>query len=125
VVSIPVPGTLSRVAAVNVFLRTPDTSRVVEADLVAVAAEIGNALGGDLAGSGSGPLGLPTWLDGGTVGDRQQVWRAVGYLVGRDGGSAGEAIARLRARAFTLDQDLESLARSVLAGRDPGGPPVR
>jgi hypothetical protein len=127
VVSVPVPGALSRMAAINVFLhRAADTAGVVEDDLVAVAAEVGAALSDDLAGSAGRPLGLPAWLDGDPVTDRQQVWRAVGYLVGRDGGSAGEAIARLRARAFTLDRDLESVAVAVLAGHDPpGGPTVR
>ncbi|SCX44878.1 ANTAR domain-containing protein [Klenkia marina] len=123
VVSAPVPGALSRTAAVNVFLRrAEDVAAVDEADLLAVAAAMGAALGDDLAGSAGRPLGMPAWLDGEPVADRQQVWRAVGFLVGRDGGSAGAAIARLRARAFTLGRDLESVAAAVLAGEEPSAP---
>ena len=122
VVSVPVPGALSRLAAVNVFLhRAADTDAVPEADLLAVATEVGLALGDDLAHSSGRPLGMPAWFAGGPVGDRQQVWRAVGFLVGRDGGTAPEALARLRAQAFTLDRDVETVAEDVLSGQDPPG----
>lgn len=125
VLSLPLPGAMSRLAAVNVFLhRAAAAGALPEADLVAVAAEVGTALGDDLARSGGLPLGMPAWFESDPVVDRQQVWRAVGFLVGRDGGTAPEALARLRARAFTLDLDVEAVAADVLSGRGPtpGGP---
>ncbi|MEI4270437.1 GAF domain-containing protein [Klenkia sp. LSe6-5] len=125
VVSVPLPGALAGVAALDVYLhRATDTAALAADDVLAVAGEVAAALADDLAGSGSRSLGMPAWMDEGPVAARQHVWRAVGYLVGRDGGSAGEALARLRARAFAQDDDVESVAVAVLdrSAPPPGDP---
>ena len=122
VVAVPVGGPLGGVAGIDLYVRSPDAVTTLSADDVQTVADlVGAALADDLATADDRLAGTPSWLTGPSAEAREKVWIAVGYLAGQRACTTSDALALLRAHAFTHDLDLERAAELVLAGELPTG----
>ncbi len=121
VLAVPVGGPLAAVTTLDLFCTVPEVPAVAAGDVTAVARLVGAALAADMVGGQHQLLGVPDWFHSPAVVARQRIWLAVARIGGREGGTAAEALAVLRARAFRLDQDLETAAEGVLRGEVPPG----
>ncbi|WP_432487117.1 ANTAR domain-containing protein [Kineococcus sp. SYSU DK018] len=70
------------------------------------------------APAGRGP-GAPAWLDAPTARHRQRVWMVISMSRQVLGLTDADALALLRARAYSRDRTLEELADDVVEGRTP------
>lgn len=127
VVALPLTGSLTATATVELYSRDPGAAHDLPAASIAELAQVVDAwLVAGLTGSGEQHLGLPTWLEAPTVLARRAVWQAVGYLSAVEDLSTRDALALLRSRAYGRDVDLEAVAQDVLSddgdGDDDGDP---
>ncbi|SSC23716.1 GAF-like domain superfamily protein, partial [Klenkia terrae] len=119
VLAVPVGGPLAAVTTLDLFCTDAEAPAVPDEDVAEVALLVGDALAADMSGGQHRLLGLPDWFHRPAVLARQRVWLAVAQLSGQDGISNAAALAVLRARAFRLDQDLETAAEGLLRGEVP------
>ena len=91
-------------------------------DLEQVADEVGASLGALLdlcmhpvCSAGVGEV-LPEWYEDAT-GRRQDVWVAIGMVMGRQHQPSGDALSVLRGYAFSHDRSLDEVAADVIQGR--------
>lgn len=120
VLSLPAGGLLATWVTLDLFTTDPQQAREIpRADLAVVAGLVADALVDEMVAGHEQPTGGPAWLDAPPALARHRVWRAIGFLVGQQGGTSDEALARMRAHAFVDDVDLETAAVRILAGELP------
>lgn len=116
VVALPVGGPLAAVTVLDLYTTTAELPDLPDEDLAATAQLVGDALAGAMSEGRHLLLGLPEWFHEPAVLARQRVWLAIGRMSTAAGSTNTAALAVLRARAFRLDLDLETVAESYLAG---------
>ena len=118
IVSLPLSGRTGVFGALDLYLAPPHDARAVEfADAVAVAGEVASAL--TRAGSDDAHPDGPAWLDAPAVERRSLVWQAMGFVNAGLGISSQDALAVLRAHAYSEGLDLDDLAVRVLSRQIP------
>ena len=123
ILSLPLHVSPSISGAVDLYFSDPDdVERLVLTDVLTVVSQIGDAIIAAQAAT-STDSGLevdethPAWLFSASAHDRTQVWIALGMLMTAGGMSATNALAVLRAFAFSRDHVLDDVARDLIEGR--------
>lgn len=117
VVALPLQGALRGFGALDLYLVPPnDVHGLALADVLVVTHEITrvfqDAVAAERDGSGSGPA----WLDAPQAERRSLVWQAMGLLNAALHIDSPDALALLRAHAFAVETDVDSLAQALIDG---------
>jgi hypothetical protein len=121
VISLPLLSRNRRLhlGALDLYLTNPE--KVPEFFVAEVTASVADPIAAVLFGAQavtSGErLALPPWFDNEPVADRMHVWVAVGILIEHAGMSNADALAALRAYAFSHDVTLDDLADELMSDR--------
>ena len=129
IISLPLEDDLGGFGALDLFLTASgDVRRVGLADCLDVVHEVVTVFRatGQVSRQGDGPA----WLDAPAAARRSLVWQAMGYLNAGLEITSADALAVLRAHAYTEGSDLDDVAARVLDGQvplellalDPGSP---
>lgn len=128
VVSLPLLSRRQRLryGALDLYLTTRTLPDFCEAFLSqvmsAVADPIADVLFGGRYTTAAPQANLPPWLDNLSVAGRMHVWVAVGILIEHAGLGDADALAALRAYAFSHDTTLDDLADELVTQRlEPEG----
>jgi hypothetical protein len=119
IVSLPLQDQLAGFGALDLYLVPPHrVAGLTLPDALAVAAEVTRAF---QASHGRLPDGTyePAWLGAPAAERRALVWQAMGFLNAALRVCSTDALAMLRAHAYSRDEDLDQLARQVLAREVP------
>ncbi|WP_432535055.1 ANTAR domain-containing protein [Kineococcus arenarius] len=108
----PGPGAAG---VLDLHLRRPEPAASSDAERAQLVASL---IGTELLGPATGP-GEPAWLDAPTARHRQRVWMVISMSRQVLGLTDADALALLRARAYSRDRTLEELADDVVEGRTP------
>lgn len=108
-----------RFGALDLYLTAPEA--VSDLFIAQVSASVADPIAAVLFGSeavtSGGHVTLPPWFDNEPVVDRLHVWVAVGMLIEHAGMSNADALAALRAYAFSHDVTLDDLADELMNDR--------
>ncbi len=114
-VSVPLRDGLQGIGALDLYLIPPrDTAALSLADALVVTGEIAAVLRAQRRHSRHGADG-PAWLDTPAAERRSTVWQAMGFVNSALGVSSQDALALLRAHAYTEGSSLDELAARVLS----------
>ena len=119
IVSLPLSSPQSRLrfGALDLYLEEPDQvpDFFLDEVMTHIAVPVADLLfgRGSLAGPDAGPL--PPWLNTDPVNRRMHVWVAVGMLIEFAGVDNSDALAALRAYAFSHDLTLDALADQMMS----------
>ena len=117
VVSAPLLGELHGVGAIDLFFRQPQVpEQLPYADTVRVTYAVGEHL---RQGHQRGVDDGPAWLDAPQARRRSRVWQAIGFVNSGLEVTSTDALALLRAHAFSSGLLLDDLAERVLDRRVP------
>jgi hypothetical protein len=115
--SIPLALRTGSLGAIDLYLRSPEAMPGVDvADAFTIAEQIVDALLSDTPDARRVGGGVPAWLAAGPATHRTNVWVAMGILMQRLGLAAADALALLRARAYSGDTLLDDVAAELIAG---------
>lgn len=123
VVALPLfsPRQRLRCGALDLYLTTPEASSFSGSFLSQVQSAIADPIATILFGSQPhkrGPAGdLPPWMSNFVVADRMHVWVAVGMLTEHAGVLNADALAALRAYAFSHNTTLDDIAHDLTTER--------
>jgi hypothetical protein len=113
-ISLPLEDALRGIGALDLYTVPPnDVTRLGLADALAVSTEVTSVLRAE-GRTSRGTDGGPAWLDAPAAERRSTVWQALGFLNAGLGVSSADALALLRAHAYTSGEDLDRLARRVV-----------
>lgn len=119
VISLPLVEELRGFGAVDLYLVPPnDIGSVALPDAVEVAGEIVARFRATGRPSPRGADG-PAWLDAPATQRRALVWQAMGFVNSGLGVTSTDALALLRAHAYSQGRDLDDLAAQVVHGEVP------
>lgn len=119
IIALPLADGLRGVGALDLYLVPPNgVGSVALPDAREVA---GAVVACFRATSGSSPHGSdgPAWLDAPAAGRRSLVWQAMGFVNSGLGVTSGDALALLRAHAYSEGRHLDDLAAHVVNGEVP------
>jgi hypothetical protein len=117
VIALPLADELSGFGALDLYVVPPHDIGVVSlVDALTVAREVVSVFRSAGRPPQRGSDG-PAWLDSPAAGRRSLVWQAMGFVNAGLQMSSEDALALLRARAYSEGRDLDDLAADVL-GRD-------
>jgi hypothetical protein len=120
IASVPLETPRSRLGALDLYCNDPDG---VTAVAVPSVTELANHIAAILLAEPDVTtlLGVsgPGWVDASAAQRRMQVWQAIGMLNAACALSNLDAIAVLRAYAYSHDTSLDGLAEDLLSGRVP------
>ncbi len=118
-IAIPLPGGLRGIGVLDLYVVPPgDVGALGLRDVLAVADEIAATLEAQSREDRRGG-GAPAWVDAPGTGRRAVVWQALGYVNAGLELDSPDALAILRAHAYTADRDLDEVAGDVVDGRIP------
>lgn len=108
-------------AALDLYAERPDLGSVLKVDdaetVAQVAADLLFGMLDEL--NGGDERSLPTWIDDRSAMDRVAVWTAVGMVISAADLSDADALARLRAFAYSNDLTLDDAAARLVDRRLP------
>ena len=117
VVSLPITAGRSGMGTLDLYFDHPDELKaVLVTEILAVADQVTERLAGgplNLPGSLGSP---PKWLNGPASGARRLVPAAMGMVTAKTGMNFSDALATLRARAYSCDRTVDDLASDIVAG---------
>jgi hypothetical protein len=120
VVSLPMPLATDLEAVLDLYLgRDDDAAKLSIADATVVADQVVSALLVAQAISGSpvpSEASEPDWLHSPAAQQRRNVWVAMGMLMTKMQLSAEDALATLRAYAYSHDSDVDTVATGLVRG---------
>lgn len=120
VVSLPLPDGMAGIGALDLyFTRDADVPRLSLFTSTAVSTAIARHLHTAMARATTSDDGAPAWLESPAARSRALVWQALGYLNTTLHVTTRDALALLRAHAYGLGQDVDTLAEQVLSGTVP------
>lgn len=116
IISLPlVDGQRQCFGALDLYLIPPhDTSAVLLSDALEVTREVVSVFQAASRPSPHGSDG-PAWLDAPAAGRRSLVWQAMGFVNAGLHVTSADALALLRARAYSEGRDLDDLAADVVS----------
>jgi hypothetical protein len=117
VAAFPLPGAFADFATLDLFHRDSDLGRLPHADIVGVTRQISLALIQDQLGLQ--PDQLPRWLETPGARNRNTVFVAIGILNVALGLTPPNALAVLRAHAYSTDRSVDDIAQDVVLRRMP------
>jgi hypothetical protein len=114
IISLPLVDGLRSFGALDLYLVPPSViGAVTSVDALEVTREVVSILQGADRSSSRGPDG-PAWLDAPAAARRSLVWQAMGFVNSGLGVTSADALALLRAHAYSECRDLDDLAAHVL-----------
>jgi hypothetical protein len=117
IIALPLHGPLEDVGALDLYLRSPDDVRAVSlADVLVVLSTLTRTFAAAMDREPHTESG-PAWLDAPPAGRRAQVWQALGMLNAGLHLRTTDAMALLRAHAYTHDTVLDDVADAVVQRR--------
>ena len=118
-ISLPLADELQGIGALDLYLVPPRSADALSlADALAVSAEVVEVFAAD-SRRAERDHQAPGWLDAPSAERRSLVWQAIGFLNAGLGLPSPDALAVLRAHAFTTGVDLDELAAQVTDRRVP------
>jgi hypothetical protein len=118
IISLPLADERRGFGALDLYLVPPnDVHAVTLFDALTIASEVASFF--HRAGSSDGHREGPAWLDAPAAQRRAQVWQAMGFLNAGLRISSENALALLRAHAYSEGLELDDLAVRVLAREVP------
>ncbi len=115
-ISLPLRGELRGVGALDLYVVPPlEVGALSLQDALVVSGEVAAVLQARAPEQDRSPDG-PAWLDAPAAARRSAVWQAMGFLNSALQVSSPDALALLRARAYTDGSSLDDLAGRVLGG---------
>ncbi|MGY1779655.1 GAF domain-containing protein [Geodermatophilus sp. SYSU D01036] len=119
VISLPLHGGLRGIGALDLYTVPPnDVTALSLAHALAISAEVSSTFQQNSEAT-RGESDGPVWLDAPAAGRRSVVWRAMGFVNAGLEVSSTDALALLRAHAYTRGGDLDELARRIVEGEVP------
>ncbi|MBB3677249.1 ANTAR domain-containing protein [Modestobacter versicolor] len=119
VISLPLHGALTGLGALDLYVLRPDDLRVLSlTDALTVCAALSDCFATAMAGEPRREGG-PSWLDAPAATRRALVWQAIGILNAGLELPSPDALALLRAWAYSHDSDLDDVAAAVVERRLP------
>ncbi len=115
--SVPLPLRAGSLGALDLYLhRAEQLTAVNVADAFTIAKQIVHTLLNDTSDAHLLGSSVPTWLATGPAPRRTNVWVAMGILMQRLGLAASDALALLRAHAYSRGIVVDDLAAALIAG---------
>ncbi|GAB4081439.1 ANTAR domain-containing protein [Modestobacter muralis] len=115
VVAFPMNGGLSRVGAMVIYLTSPAGPLEFDAlDAQSLVSLVSEELGASTAWAGPHQPGLQHWIDVPAARVRTTVWQAVGMVTEGLSLSGADALALLRARAYSTSRLVDEVAHDLV-----------